>query len=293
MPDFGQFRGFSDKLFGDKLYAGQLPTQLGLIGSEDFGFVGLLDDYPNSAAAYSLRLLTIAYKGSAIQVRRSSDNTTQDIGFVDNELDTTSLASFCSGTDGFVTTWYDQSGNGNNATQSTDANQPQIVSGGSVITENGKATVQFVAANSSHFFSNSLSGQSRLDTFLVQNISNTAFVNFNNGNSGGGTYGFIGIQGQTSTSIYSNYGTPNLYKNSIIQTPITRGDVYTILNGYSLQSIINSSTSTWTAFAWNVYTIGGGLNTDTKMQELVFYPSDQSSNRTGIETNINDFYSIY
>jgi hypothetical protein len=38
MPDFGIFRGFNEKLFGDKLYAGQLPTQLGLIGSEAFGF---------------------------------------------------------------------------------------------------------------------------------------------------------------------------------------------------------------------------------------------------------------
>ena len=38
MPDFGIFRGFNDKLFGNKLYAGQLPTQLGLIGSDDFGF---------------------------------------------------------------------------------------------------------------------------------------------------------------------------------------------------------------------------------------------------------------
>lgn len=35
MPDFGIFRGFNEKLFGDKLYAGQLPTQLGLIGSEE------------------------------------------------------------------------------------------------------------------------------------------------------------------------------------------------------------------------------------------------------------------
>jgi hypothetical protein len=34
MPDFGIFRGFNDKLFGNKLYAGQLPTQLGLIGSQ-------------------------------------------------------------------------------------------------------------------------------------------------------------------------------------------------------------------------------------------------------------------
>jgi hypothetical protein len=35
MPDFGIFRGFNDKLFGDKLYAGQLPTQLGIIGSQE------------------------------------------------------------------------------------------------------------------------------------------------------------------------------------------------------------------------------------------------------------------
>ena len=38
MPDFGIMRGFNEKLFGDKLVAGQLPTQLGLIGSIDFEF---------------------------------------------------------------------------------------------------------------------------------------------------------------------------------------------------------------------------------------------------------------
>ena len=38
MPDFGIMRGFNEKLFGDKLVAGQLPTQLGLIGSSNFGF---------------------------------------------------------------------------------------------------------------------------------------------------------------------------------------------------------------------------------------------------------------
>ena len=32
---------------------------------------------------------------------------------------------------------------------------------------------------------------------------------------------------------------------------------------------------------------------ETYISEIVLYLSDQSSNRTGIETNINDFYSIY
>jgi hypothetical protein len=54
----------------------------------------LLDLFPNASVAYSLRKLRTAYSGSAIRVRRSSDNAEQDIGFVDNELDTTSMLDF-------------------------------------------------------------------------------------------------------------------------------------------------------------------------------------------------------
>ena len=55
----------------------------------------LLDTYSGAAAAYSLRLLDSTYTGSAIRVRRSSDNTEQDIGFnVFGELDTVSLLAF-------------------------------------------------------------------------------------------------------------------------------------------------------------------------------------------------------
>jgi hypothetical protein len=54
----------------------------------------LLDTYSGAAAAYSLRRLSGAYTGSAIRVRRASDNTEQDIGFVSNELDTATLESF-------------------------------------------------------------------------------------------------------------------------------------------------------------------------------------------------------
>ena len=41
----------------------------------------LLDFHPDAAAAYSLRKLMGQYSGSAIEVRRDGDNTTQDIGF--------------------------------------------------------------------------------------------------------------------------------------------------------------------------------------------------------------------
>ena len=45
----------------------------------------LLDSYSGAAAAYSLRKLSATWSGSAIRVRRSSDNTEMNIGF-DAEL---------------------------------------------------------------------------------------------------------------------------------------------------------------------------------------------------------------
>jgi hypothetical protein len=94
----------------------------------------LLDTYSGAAAAYSLRLLDSTYTGSAIRVRRSSDNTEQDINFnVFGELDTVSLTAFAGAGDAFCKVWYDQSGNSNDATQTTTANQPKIVSSGAVI----------------------------------------------------------------------------------------------------------------------------------------------------------------
>ena len=54
----------------------------------------LLDTYPNAAVAYSLRKLRSAYTGNAIRVRRSSDNTEQDFGFIGNDLDTQTMLDF-------------------------------------------------------------------------------------------------------------------------------------------------------------------------------------------------------
>ena len=108
---------------------------------------GLLDDYSGAAAAYSLRKLSGIYSGDAIVVRRASDHTTESIGFVNNELDTASLESFCSGTDGFVTTWYDQSGNGNNALNTTESEQPQIVSNGTAYLLNSKPAISGTGSN--------------------------------------------------------------------------------------------------------------------------------------------------
>lgn len=84
--------------------------------------------------AFSVRKLRSAYAGAAFRVRRASDNAEQDIGFsADGRLDTSALLTFCAATDGFVTTWYDQTGNLRHLTQATTTAQPQIVSAGAVL----------------------------------------------------------------------------------------------------------------------------------------------------------------
>lgn len=78
-----------------------------------------------------------------MRVRRSSDNAEQDIGFVGNDLDTAALATFVGANDGFVTKWYDQSGNGINLEQTVGAWQPLIRAGGTTYSVNGKSAIYF------------------------------------------------------------------------------------------------------------------------------------------------------
>lgn len=91
--------------------------------------------------AYSLkRVKATAVK--AIRVRRSSDNAEQDIGFATGGgLDVTALLAFVGAGSAFVVTWYDQSGNGRDVTQATQAAQPRIVNAGVVDSVGGQPAV--------------------------------------------------------------------------------------------------------------------------------------------------------
>jgi hypothetical protein len=311
MPDFGIFRGFNDKLFGDKLYAGQLPTQLGIIGSEIVTDFLLLDFYPNAAAAYSLRKLRKDYTGSAIEVRRTN-NDVADIGFTGlGELDTTALLAF-TGTgaldNGFVTKWYDQSGNGRNATQATALNQPQIVSSGSVILENNKPTLQFNGSGGYQILNRPLTGASAFSVFSTFNIKTAQSFEMiftqsdgtaNNGrfeirrNSTSNRLEYIGNDSTASTMV----GTLDINNKQILSSYIGSINVATahinnVLDKTSTNTQINIGDFE-AAIGQRITPVGVQFPLNGVFQELVIYASEQSSNRTAIETNINDFYSIY
>ena len=249
----------------------------------------LLDEYPGASAAYSLRELSAAMEGSAVvRVRRSNDNTEQD--FTSAEITDGTLTTFTGANDGFVTTWYDQSGNSNNVTQATATKQPKLITNGVVELENGKASLTYSggqALSISSYIQGAISQPVSIFTVANRNsVPNNGYIF--DGNSQrianvNTTYFFAGIAMLTTFPLniqflgswMANTTASELYVNSNLDTS---GDIGTSgMNGLFLGSRKGASGNF----------MGGSI------QEFVAYPSDQSANRTGIETNINTEYTIY
>jgi PKD repeat protein len=279
----------------------------------------LLDAFPNAAAAYSLRKLRAAYTGSAIRVRRSSDNTEQDIGFNgSNGLDTTALTNFVGANNGFVTTWYDQSGNGLNATQSTAGNQPQIVNSGIVITDNGKPSClfngssQFMTTSNYNFAAtdkiytavvanSETNNATRLTFVLSDNLTYRSFA----ASYFQGTGRFAAQLSTNNTSTQTNsYNTYNANQQYIIETLFytNEANIADRINIYANNSVSTFNTNT-NSFQGNIIannkplSIGadgaGNFRMQGKIQEIVLYSADQTANRTLINTNINTYYNVF
>jgi hypothetical protein len=260
-------------------------------------FTGLLDTYSGASVAYSLRRLSTSYTGNLIRVRRSSDNTEQNFGYDSNNvLDTAAILTFCGAGNGFVTTWYDQSGNANNATQSTAANQPQIVSSGAMLTTNGKNSMSFDGSN---------------DGFILANVINISTSNYNSfvgkrdvnsrrlyGLSGGTAYQYLwtlwsddNYYLQAKSTQYQISSATDFTTNQLLLTgQNVAGTMSIFKNGNTITSSSVNLTLSMSAAAIGIYAL---LYAHCNLQEIVFYNTNQSSNRTGIESNINTFYNIY
>lgn len=252
----------------------------------------LLDTYSGATAAYSVRLLRTAYSGNALRVREDSGNTETDIGFDSNgDLDTAAIATHCGSANGYVVTWYDQSGNANNATQSTTTQQPQIYNGTAVLTRNGKPAPDFDGSNDQLGFDASTTTQPFTWFGVVQrdDTTNSVVVGWN-------VFSFVGRYEANDFSIYAGSYVGSSGFNSTAQQMF-----YAMFNGSSSELAVNGGTAaTGNAGTRDMTGTGniggdssGGMDMQGGVQELVLWASDQSTNRSGIESNINTYFSIY
>ena len=252
------------------------------------------------AAAYSLRSLT-GGDPEVVNVRRSSDNN--ETKFTVSQINSGALASHIgSGNDGFVETWYDQSGNGNHATQTLDTGkQPKIVSSGSLLTQGGKACINFDGSNDflnrATYTQGALSqpntafAVAKLDVYTDSNRKifdgdvNTARNMLQLNTAGNGQFAhFAGTVAATGEDADANR---HLF------TCLFNGTASRLRIDTTQKSTANAGTNTM-----NGIVIGANHDVaqnfwDGDIQEIIICDSNQTSNFTILEGNINSYYSIF
>jgi hypothetical protein len=255
-------------------------------------FTGILDTYSGATAGYSLRKLRSAYTGYCIEVRRSLDDATQNIGFVNNVLDESALTTFVGANDGFVKTWYDQAGS-YNLIQSTNSKQPQIISSGSIITLNNKPSLQFIRASSHYLYTAAYSSKLSQPGTIV-------FVCNKKDNSG---YFFDGLNDDrwaqgNDTWMFAGSAPSGAFQAGSLNSQQLGFYIFNTANSYAYhngsktldnKNVGNNTLGGITLGKW-VY---GNNYFDGYSQEHIVYNSDKSSDRSSIETAINSFYTIY
>jgi hypothetical protein len=259
----------------------------------------LLSLYPGASVAYSLRNLSTTYTGNAIRVRRSNDNAEQNIGFVNGVLDTASLLTFTGANSGFVTTWYDQSGNANNAVQATAGLQARIVNAGAITYQNGKPVIDFYGAGIFYTY-NPVLATGDWSLYLVQKRPSAATQGILLANTAGGL--FFTQNSDNNFYIQRVTGTTGFYKFAADSTA-----TFCVLSGYNISNVTSayknniqyslSSDISFGATSITSYNSIGNYNglaqSTGYVCEIIIYANNQTSNKTGIDSNINSFYSIY
>jgi len=205
----------------------------------------------------------------------------------------------------YVDTWYDQAGS-NDATQATETSQPQIHDGTvntDLITENGKPAVQFDG-------SASWMQSSGFGTGITRYVTHVANVN-GDGTGYENVWIFLTNTSPWTTGDFMQYYSITPASGSILNfNPAARD-----LSGSS--AIDQQRLGTFVSLAAGTEFFIDGTSEDSatatapeledrlsigqfqgnfaymKFQEMVVWNSDESSNRTGIETNINSEYLIY
>jgi hypothetical protein len=287
----------------------------------------ILDIFGNAAASYSLTSLRSAYTGPVVRVRRSSDNAEQD--FTATEVHNGGIASFVGSGNGFVRTWYDQSGSAN-LVQSTNGSQPLIALAGSLVMRNGKPGIDFgidgssppvqltatLASNNSDWFAiavvtyKSGSVESQLPSagdFQWRygrwiSVGSLSTQDYDNTNS---FLGFVTNRndfGETPPAAYAGYnvqfaGKEIAYDTQYLFTTYKSASTVKVrVNNIDGESITQAGTLNATSLRVGAnikFLDEGNSNLWGVVQELIYYQTDRSSDVSAINNEMNAYYGAY
>lgn len=280
-------------------------------------FSSILDTYTTASAAYSTRRLTASYTGSLLRVRRA-DGTEQDIGYdADGHLDESAISTFAGGTACTVATWYDQSGNGNDLTNTNVSAQPQIYTG-SVFYSIGTGTPARKALN---FNSDYLEATADLHAGAFyaasavvtgSTIGNLHIFNQDDSLAGGtariGQYLRTGSANNTARSVVFNTAGTSTADNTANNT-VAANTAYVISShgkSNQVEAFVDDVSNGHTSLTGplrhgsGLYRLGANAHTTTpgglwngRIAEVIFFDEDMSSgHQTGVVTDIQTYFTI-
>jgi hypothetical protein len=259
----------------------------------------LLDTYTGASAAWSVRQLKTGVT-NCIRIRRSNDNTETDIGFSGGDLDTAAISSFVGSNSAYIVTWYDQSGNSRDYTQSTTSRQPRIVNAGTLDVIGAIAAMKFDGSDdrltgtgpgASIGMSVFMVGKRRtsgVHGLMFGTDNNSSFAPFLYATYNNDRYGYTVDEGYSNS--VSTYATANhevvtfLYPASVT--------VQCYVNGSSVALNSNNRLTNTTDFKEIGARSANSEFTDGQFQELIVWDTDQTANRAAIEADIIAYYGI-
>jgi len=258
-----------------------------------------------------------------VRVRRASDNVEQDIGFVNNALDQTTLTTFAGAGDAFVTTWYDQSGNGQDGAQTSAATQPKIVSAGAVIMKGANPALSFdldllTVPNSKNYFKFLHNGQYAISAvietpatdvnvticgtgkYTANSIGLSHVYDLRSGNTR--FWSFISNDPDLAAAILAPTAIQNsTYYNTLMfvdmPAPVIGDRIKAWINGALIPERNTENGAPSTADATSDFDIGGlgggSIGGTGKYQELIIWNNDKIADAQIISDEVNNNYSIY
>jgi hypothetical protein len=252
----------------------------------------LLDIYTGAAAAYSNRLLRTAYSGPCLRVRRDTDSSEMDIGFVAGVIDNATLGAFIGPNQGLVVKRYDQSGNGNDLVQTNASKQ---ISCNHSYFINGKSVVFHQAAERGLNLTTPVTIHSIFSVF--QNTAFTA-LNYHIASSGKGLFTGGTAAGGLGIGIYDGFhdiGSGIVISTVYDTNPHAVGITTDSVNG---KMIIDGGTPiTGLLTPFSIDTVGfrpdaTSLGLVGKDAEIILYANDMGSQSHDIVTEQKTYYGI-
>jgi hypothetical protein len=230
--------------------------------------------------------------------------------------------TFGYGGDGFISKWYDQSGNGRDVSNILANGQPYIVWEGNILKSGSKVVLKkFTIGTNS--FGNTIVGDTSYQYRVLRYVYGsftitkplsvftvTKYDSLSNQVAVGGDYysAYTPVYLDSITNSYnyiplfSHYSSGYMYAN---QTPTTNKTIKFLLSnaGSSKMSVNNGTVYTGSvgnldlrgisigAYSYTPYVANEVLNGE--IQEVILWNTDQSTNRLNILNNMNTYYQVY